>query len=294
MLFSILIANYNNGKYFRDCYNSLVSQTHSNWEAIIVDDNSTDDSVAVIKGLIKQDSRFRFFVNDRNYGCGYTKNRCASLARGEICAFLDPDDALCLEALELVVDCFSSVPNISMLHSTHFFCDEDLTRQGIYERAGEAITDEQFTNLDGKVTAFACFNRSSYLKTEGIDINLKRAVDQDLYLKLSEVGPFYFLNKPLYEYRIHNGGIASNNEYEALYYHIKALIKAEERRGVSFEKAFTEKIKSFFGTCIDAENLKNPLYLIRKLITVFKSSLTVVLKKLFRKSSSPSSYSKSN
>ena len=45
MKFSLLVANYNNGKYFIDCYNSIVAQTYSDWELIVVDDSSTDDSI---------------------------------------------------------------------------------------------------------------------------------------------------------------------------------------------------------------------------------------------------------
>ena len=54
--FSILIANYNNGKYFKECYHSLINQTYENWEVIIIDDASTDNSVEIIESLIKDDS----------------------------------------------------------------------------------------------------------------------------------------------------------------------------------------------------------------------------------------------
>src|ERR1700690_716768 len=101
MKFSVLIANYNNGKYFKDCYDSLISQTYNNWEEIILDYKSTDDSLEVIKTLIKEDERFKLFENEKNYGCGYTKRKCAELATGEICGFVDPDDAIVPEALEL-------------------------------------------------------------------------------------------------------------------------------------------------------------------------------------------------
>ena len=55
---SILIANYNNGRYFKQCYDSLLEQSYTNWEAIIVDDCSTDNSVDIIKQLIKGNNRF--------------------------------------------------------------------------------------------------------------------------------------------------------------------------------------------------------------------------------------------
>ena len=67
-LFSILIANYNNGKYFEDCYKSIIAQTYTNWEVIIVVDGSIDDSVALIKKNIGEDSRFKFYENSINHG----------------------------------------------------------------------------------------------------------------------------------------------------------------------------------------------------------------------------------
>ena len=92
--FSLLIANYNNGHFFEDCYYSIIPQTYTNWEVIIVDDKSTDNSVAIIKEFIKGDKRFKLFLNSENKGCGYTKNKCAYKSQGEILGFLDPDDGL--------------------------------------------------------------------------------------------------------------------------------------------------------------------------------------------------------
>jgi len=69
--------------------------------------------------------------------------------------------------------------------------------------------------------------------TVGINIFLKRAVDQDLYLKLEEVGSFLFIDKPLYFYRIHNNQISlGENNYKAFYYHIKVIEDACKRRGI--------------------------------------------------------------
>ncbi|MDD3722635.1 MAG: glycosyltransferase family A protein [Lutibacter sp.] len=84
MLFSILIANYNNGHFFNDCYKSILAQTYNNWEVIIVDDCSTDDSVSVMKQIIGDDMRFRAYFNTENKGCGFSKNKCVKLAVGEV------------------------------------------------------------------------------------------------------------------------------------------------------------------------------------------------------------------
>jgi len=60
MKFSSLIARYNNGKFFKNCYDSLLAQTYPNWEAVISDDGSTDDSQEVIKHMIGNDDCLRF------------------------------------------------------------------------------------------------------------------------------------------------------------------------------------------------------------------------------------------
>ena len=66
MKFSILIAHYNNFEYFKDCYQSIISQTYQNFEVIILDDCSTDDSYEKVKNLVKDDHKFKIFKNDEN------------------------------------------------------------------------------------------------------------------------------------------------------------------------------------------------------------------------------------
>ena len=78
-LFSILIANYNNGAFLQEAIDSVLAQTYGHWEVILVDDKSTDDSPAIYEKY-SADSRFKIYYNDKNRGCGFTKHRCAELA----------------------------------------------------------------------------------------------------------------------------------------------------------------------------------------------------------------------
>jgi glycosyltransferase involved in cell wall biosynthesis len=80
----------------------------------------------LIQNIIGDDTRFKFYQNSENKGCGFTKRRCAELATGEICAFLDPDDAITEEALTIMVAEHEKFPNASMVYSKHYFCDENL------------------------------------------------------------------------------------------------------------------------------------------------------------------------
>lgn len=241
-LFSILIANYNNGKFFQDCYNSIMAQTYSHWEVIIVDDASTDNSVAIIKKIIGEDTRFKVYENPENKGCGFTKRKCAELATGELCAFLDPDDAITTEALELMVAEHEKYPEASMIYSNLYFCDLYLNIQ--YERKSKIIenSDAYFFDFEGNVSAFLSFKKEFYSKTEGINSYLQRAVDRDLLFILYELGPAILLDKAFYKYRIHNNGISTNqNEDKAYFWYWVTIIDAAKRRNVNIEHLFTEK-----------------------------------------------------
>lgn len=231
-LFSILIANFNNGHFFKDCYQSILLQSYTNWEVIIVDDSSTDDSLDVIRGVIKYDKRFRLFLNEENKGCGYTKNRCSQIARGLILGFLDPDDTLKPYAIELMVQNHIKDQNIAIVTSRYEFVDLKLNfiENGT---AGSSIPQNKsyLTYGKGALTAFATFKKVLFDKTDGIDAFMKRAVDQDLYYKMEEQGTHLFIDKVLYCYRIHSGSISNNeNLFKAKYWHFYAKLKASKRR----------------------------------------------------------------
>jgi glycosyltransferase involved in cell wall biosynthesis len=222
-LFSVLIANFNNGQYIEQCIKSVFEQDYHDWEIILVDDNSTDDSHEIYKKY-EHDSRIKIYYNDLNKGCGFTKRKCVDLANGEICAFLDPDDTITPNALSVMVDAHIEYPNICAAHSDHYRCDENMNITGQSETP---INAHEY--LIG-MTHFVSFKRSNYLETEGINPKLKRAVDHDLYLKLKETGPTYFTNKVLYYYRHHSNSISLNrNQLKAQYWDI-IVKKATYRR----------------------------------------------------------------
>ncbi len=232
MLFSLLIANYNNGSFFKDCYASIIAQSYPDWEVIIVDDASTDNSIQQIQQLIGNDSRFKLYVNKENKGCGFTKNRCVSLAKGIICGFLDPDDTLSPLAIEKMIQLHQENTNISIVTSKYELVDLNLNHleEGNH---GSAIPlgKSYLTYGNGAMTAFATFKKEKYNLTIGIDKNMKRAVDQDLYFKIEEVGAVVFLNEVLYQYRIHANSISANeNKYKAQYWHFYAMLNAYARR----------------------------------------------------------------
>lgn len=241
-LFSVLIANFNNGRFLKEALESVYKQTYTNWEIIIVDDYSTDNSLNIYKTL-ENNSKVKIYFNGKNEGVGYTKRRCIEEANGEICGFLDPDDALTESALEEMVKCHLEKPEVALIHSKMYICDEKLHPKYIFENpTGFNSSDPYFFNIGGYINHFVSFKKSYYLKTEGLDAFLKRAIDQDLYLKLCEVGATYFIEEVFYYYRIHKNGISTyDNVDKAYFWFWNVIIAAGRRRNINLETLFNEE-----------------------------------------------------
>ncbi|MBO5696406.1 MAG: glycosyltransferase family 2 protein [Alphaproteobacteria bacterium] len=101
---SIIVANYNNDIYLDDCLKSVVSQSFTDFECIVVDDGSTDGSVNVIKRWAKQDKRI-IPVFQKNHGVSHARNVGINMARGRWIGFLDADDCFCADGLKILYEC---------------------------------------------------------------------------------------------------------------------------------------------------------------------------------------------
>ena len=206
-LFSVLIANFNNGAYLQQAIESVLNQTYEHWEIKLLDDCSTDSSMNQLQKYQSMD-RIRVYQNPENLGCGNTKRQVAALAEGELAGFLDPDDALHPNALEIMVKLHQSHPEKSLIYSTLYNCNAYLDIQSIPTWVGAIPPGSSNLHLD-RISHFATFKTQAYRQTPGIAPELVRAVDKDLYYKLEEVGPTLFVNQPLYYYRIHTAGIST-------------------------------------------------------------------------------------
>ena len=91
-LVSIITPTYNSSKYIEDTIKSIISQTYMNWELIITDDCSTDETVAIIKKYILLDTRISLFILEKNSGSAITRNNSIKFSKGVFLAFCDSDD----------------------------------------------------------------------------------------------------------------------------------------------------------------------------------------------------------
>jgi glycosyltransferase involved in cell wall biosynthesis len=228
-LFSILVASYNNGRYLGELYESVLAQSYSNWELIVADDASSDESFQIINGWLSN-PRVRVEAHHTNRGAGAAFRSAANLATGEIMGMLGADDALRQDALAQMVDAHLAQPGASLINSDLVICDQSLQPTG---------APTPFHPLDPGATlmqevcisSFATFKTSAYRKTSGFDASLRRAVDHDIYLKLEEVGDVGYVASPLYLYRSHPGGISQgDNGTAAAQSAILAKCAAYQRR----------------------------------------------------------------
>ena len=248
-LFSVLIANYNNGKYIEDAISSIMKQTYNSWEIILVDDCSSDNSKDIYKkyeGL----PNIHIYYNDSNHGCGYTKRRCAELANGEICGFLDPDDTLEPDALEVMVKAHEEDKSLSMVYSMSNIVDQDLKFISVSKLQHEIPNGSSFLEEGYCISHFVSFKRIAYKKTPGIDPTFLRAVDHNMYLMLEEVGNVKFVKKELYNYRTNTGSNISlgDNGDKAYIWHITAMIDACRRRNLPIEDIVLNDLNKFIKT----------------------------------------------
>ena len=235
MKFSILIAHYNNAVLFKDCYSSLLAQTYKNWEAVILDDASSEEEKKQIKAIIAGDERFKFFENEKNSGVGVTKSKLIELASGDICGFVDPDDAILPEAVEKAVKVFTQKKNVVLAYSRFMSCDKDLKPIAPFKSAMQVQnTDPYFFNYPIQIAHFVTFRKDIYEQTEKMNPDLKISEDQDLYLKLYEKGDVYFIDDTNYLYRTHQGGISQNDNKSRSYeYFSQVVFNAMKRRNIT-------------------------------------------------------------
>jgi len=111
---SILTTVYNRDKYLAACIDSVLACSYQDWELIIVDDVSTDTSVAIAKSYEQKDARIKVYVNDKNLGDYPNRNKAASYAKGTYLKYLDADDLIYPQGLEVMVHTMEQFPEAAL------------------------------------------------------------------------------------------------------------------------------------------------------------------------------------
>jgi hypothetical protein len=208
---SVLIPCYNHAGYLPQAIESVLRQQDADWELLISDDASTDNSAEIIREMAARDPRIRFHLHTSNLGMAANWNWCLAQTRGRYVKYLFGDDYLCEPiALASLAQSLDRDPKVVLTTSARRFVDEtartlfvadDLGRHT--PRTGRDVIVRcllEGKNLIGEPSA-VMFRRSA--ATRGFDPSYRQLIDWEFWAFLLEQGDFGYVDRPLCAFRRH-------------------------------------------------------------------------------------------
>jgi succinoglycan biosynthesis protein ExoO len=248
-LISVIMANYQGGRYIERAIGSVLAQTMDDLEVIVSDDDSTDDSVAVVARLAASDPRLRLVRADQNGGPARCRNRALAQARGNWIAVVDSDDLIHPERFaRLLAEARRSRADIVADDLLHFYEDGSPSRLLLPEDQDEPIAvgaAQWILAGSGGTPALGYIKpliRASLLRDVGYDEALTIGEDYDLLLRLLlRGGRLSIVPEPWYLYRRHDGSYSHRLSRDDL----KAMM-ASQRRFMAAEGPFPADVAAAF------------------------------------------------
>ena len=211
-LVSIVIPTYNHAPMLQRALATVIEQTYQNWNAIVVNNFSTDKTLEVVAKF--NDPRIHC-VNFRNNGViGASRNEGITLSTGEYVAFLDSDDTWFPAKIE---KCVASLENGSdLVCHAEYWIDENGKSRLVAYGPSEAATHHNLIYKGNRISTSATIVRATLLKeVNGFDISpeLISTEDYDLWIRLAaKSNRFAFIDEPLGEYHRHDNNVSANIE----------------------------------------------------------------------------------
>jgi len=190
---SVVTPTFNRSRLIERAIRSVQAQTFQDWEHIIVDDGSTDDTGEVVQRLAAADSRIKYVRTESNRGSSWARNAGVSNASSELVAFLDSDDEWLPEKLELQLSRMSSSPlDPGVVYAIAEGLIDDANRRQIYVDADlhsghvfNVLARRSFITFSSVVVRRDLINSIG-----GFDERMPRGMDRDLLIRLSRVTSF--------------------------------------------------------------------------------------------------------
>ncbi len=199
-LVSIITPSYNSEKFIKQCIESVIAQTYINWEILIVDDCSRDDSCLVIEKIATHEERIKYFLLDENIGAAEARNVAIRQAKGKYIAFLDSDDLWEPQKLEKQIS-FMQKEDIAFSFSTYQPISEDGSKLDSIIHAPKIVAYSSYL----KNTIIGCLTVViDREKTGDFEMpNIRSSHDMALWLLIMRRGfDAYGLDENLARYRI--------------------------------------------------------------------------------------------
>jgi glycosyltransferase involved in cell wall biosynthesis len=216
---SVCVPTYNYGRFLSQCIQSVQAQTLTDWDLVICDDCSTDETAAIVRGFAAQDSRIRYILNEKRLGMNGNLKWAAESGRGQYIKMLCSDDWLLPECLEVLSSLMERNPQVVLATSAEINCNESgepLQTQFLFGEPVSIIPGEKMLDRMARGEGFGgnssfMIRASAYRAIGGYDENLLYAADYDLAARLCRVGEYLHADQPLFYGRIQPAASSSVN-----------------------------------------------------------------------------------
>ncbi len=235
---SIVTASYNYENYIKETIESVQNQTYKDWEMIVVDDGSKDNSVEVIKSYCNQDKRIKLFQheNGQNKGLAETVKFGIEQAQGKWIIFLESDDTITPDYIEKKLKIIEKYPNVDVVfNGINMFGEKETIEEQIpyFEKQKKILDKITFPSSLKKayqktyinlIPTFSCvMAKKDVFKNIDYDSPIKKCLDLYIWLQLARDCIMYYTDEKLTNWRMHktsyiNSKTASPEEYFAFNY----------------------------------------------------------------------------
>ncbi len=241
-LVSIIMPTYNCAKFIEETINSVLNQTYKNWELLIVDDRSTDNTEKIVNKCVEKDKRISYQILEKNQGAAIARNTAIKEAKGKYIAFLDSDDLWTEDKLEKQIE-FMQKNNCYFTYTNY----EVINEKG--EKLNKVVTGPKKIGKIGMynycwpgcLTVMYDREKIGLVQIE----NLKKNNDYAMWLKVIKKEKCYLLNENLAKYRIRSGSISNQSKIKLIKHHYILYKNGEGQNNII---AYFNTIRNlFFG-----------------------------------------------
>jgi len=209
---SVVMSVYNGQQYLDEAIESILDQTFNNFEFIIIDDASSDDSFAIIEHFMKQDERIRLIQNEENLGLSRSLNKGIKAGRGKYIARMDADDVSLPERFRMQLDFLENAPNVWVLGTNVIRIDAtgNILREIFYPTTEKEMRWNMIWGNNAVVCHPSVMMVTNRIREVGLYRNQKTSQDLELWSRffLTEPLPIANLEEPLLKYRVHAASIS--------------------------------------------------------------------------------------
>ena len=225
-LISIIMPSFNTGKYITETIESVLAQSYKNWELIIVDDCSSDNTDEIVSTYLSDD-RIQYLKNEKNSGAAFSRNIALRKAKGKWIAFLDSDDLWMPEKLEKQLS-FMKSNGYFFSYTDYEEIDVNGKQTGVRVTGPRKVTKTGMYNYCwlGCLTVMYDADKIGLIQIE----NIKKNNDYAMWLKVCHKADCYLLDECLAQYRKGRVGSVSTHSIKTMIgWHYKLFREAEKQ-----------------------------------------------------------------